>query len=195
MGCTTNGGAHAVSDREGSGGRYRRLLLFRILLGGYGVFWSPPASWRTASSNRLVSAQRSAPGMARWACQCRLPIIPGSIVCEVLVATPNKELVIFWWDTKLDAPVGWRTRWTPCAAPEGAMVTLSRRTSESDDPAMRKDGRPLGSVPADRGGACWGASLTMQRLRRPAGEAFRAHADEFAWLMDENTAVTQIDGV
>ncbi|BBZ84195.1 hypothetical protein MABM_41110 [Mycobacteroides abscessus] len=82
-----------------------------------------------------------------------------------------------------------------CAAPEGAMVTLSRRTSESDDPAMRKDGRPLGSVPADRGGACWGASLTMQRLRRPAGEAFRAHADEFAWLMDENTAVTQIDGV
>lgn len=129
--------------------------------------------------------------MARWACQCRLPIIPGSIVCEVLVATPNKELVIFWWDTKLDAPVGWRTRWTLCVAPEGVMVTLSRRTSESDDPAMRKDGRPLGSVPADRGGAC----LTMQRLRRPAGEAFRAHADEFAWLMDENTAVTQIDGV
>ncbi|CPU25388.1 Hypothetical protein ERS075557_00743 [Mycobacteroides abscessus] len=80
---------------------------------------------------------RSAPGMARWARQCRLPIIPGSIVCEVLVATPNKELVIFWWDTKLDAPVGWRTRWTLCAAPEGAMVTLSRRTSESDDPAMR----------------------------------------------------------
>lgn len=32
-----------MSDREGSGGRYRRLLLFRILLGGYGVFWSPPA--------------------------------------------------------------------------------------------------------------------------------------------------------
>lgn len=116
-------------------------------------------------------------------------------MCEVLVATPNKELVIFWWDTKLDAPVGWRTRWTLCAAPEGAMVTLSRRTSESDDPAMRKDGRLLGSVPADRDRARWGASLTMQRLLRPAGEAFRADADEFAWLMDENTAVTQIDGV
>ncbi|SKJ65217.1 Uncharacterised protein [Mycobacteroides abscessus subsp. massiliense] len=52
------------------------------------------------------------------------------------MATPNKELVIFWWDTKLDAPVGWRTRWTLCVAPEGVMVTLSRRTSESDHPAM-----------------------------------------------------------
>lgn len=155
--------------------------------------WSvpvPPGSWRTASSNRLVSR----PKVARWTCRCRLPIIPGSIAYEVLVATPNEKLAIFWWDTKLDSPAGWRTRWTLGVVPKGTMVTLSRRTFESDDPAV-----------------CGMAALSdlfrpaaMAKLRRLIDHAATTptnrggtepHADEFAWLMDENTAVTQIDGV
>ncbi|SKF65208.1 hypothetical protein [Mycobacteroides abscessus] len=53
------------------------------------------------------------------------------------MATPNEELAISWWDTKPGAPVGWRTRWTLCAVPEGATVTLSCPIFESDDPAVR----------------------------------------------------------
>lgn len=110
------------------------------------------------------------------------------------MATPNEKLAIFWWDTKLDSPAGWRTRWTLCAVSKGTMVTLSRRTFESDDPAM-----------------CRMAALSdlfrpaaMAKLRRLIDHAATTptdrggtepHADEFAWLMDENTAVTQIDGV
>lgn len=62
----------------------------------------------------------------------------GDIACEVLVATRNEELAISWWDTKLDAPVAWRTGWTLCAVPGGTMVTLSRPVFDSDDPAVRR---------------------------------------------------------
>lgn len=62
----------------------------------------------------------------------------GNIACEVLVATPNEELAISWWDTKLEAPVAWRTTWTLCAVPDGTMVTLGRPAFDSDDPAVRR---------------------------------------------------------
>jgi uncharacterized protein YndB with AHSA1/START domain len=62
----------------------------------------------------------------------------GNIACEVLVATPNEMLAISWWDTKLPAPVAWRTAWTLCAVPNGTRVLLSRPAFSSDDPAVRR---------------------------------------------------------
>ncbi|WP_286142047.1 MULTISPECIES: SRPBCC domain-containing protein [unclassified Mycobacterium] len=62
----------------------------------------------------------------------------GNIACEVLVATPNEMLAISWWDTKLPAPVAWRTTWTLGAVPNGTRVVLSRPAFSSDDPAVRR---------------------------------------------------------
>lgn len=62
----------------------------------------------------------------------------GDIACEVLVATQYEKLAISWWDTKLDAPVAWRTMWSLGAVPEGTMVTLSRPAFDSDDPVVRR---------------------------------------------------------
>ncbi|WP_286143784.1 hypothetical protein [Mycobacterium sp. D16R24] len=62
----------------------------------------------------------------------------GNIAGEVLVATPNEMLAISWWDTKLPAPMAWRTAWTLCAVPNGTRVVLSRPAFSSDDPAVRR---------------------------------------------------------
>ncbi len=62
----------------------------------------------------------------------------GNIACEVLVATPNEMLTISWWDTKLPAPVAWRTSWTLSTVPNGTRVVLSRPAFSSDDPAVRR---------------------------------------------------------
>ncbi|WP_234802944.1 SRPBCC family protein [Mycobacteroides salmoniphilum] len=62
----------------------------------------------------------------------------GNIACEVLVATPNEMLAILWWDTKVPAPVAWRTSWTLSAVPNGTRVVLSRPAFSSDDLAVRR---------------------------------------------------------
>lgn len=62
----------------------------------------------------------------------------GNIACEVLVATPNEMLTISWWDTKLPAPVAWRTSWILSTVPKGTRVVLSRPAFSSDDPAVRR---------------------------------------------------------